>query len=128
MRIGELAVRTGIKIETIRYYERIGLFPVPPRTMGGLRFYSEGDARRLSFIRRSRELGFTLEDVRTLMDLADRKEDCAARELALKHLEEVRGKIGSLRKLERALRKMTEACAPSEQTSCPIFDALSGAN
>jgi MerR family mercuric resistance operon transcriptional regulator len=128
MRIGELAERTGVKIETIRYYERIGLLRVPHRTLGGLRFYSEGDALRLHFVRRSRELGFSLEDVRTLMDLADRKRNSAARELTLKHLEDVRRKIASLRKLERALKEMTEACAPGNQSSCPIFDALSGAN
>jgi len=80
----------------------------------------------LTFIRRSRELGFSLENIRTLLDLSDGKGDCAARELTLRHLADVRGKITSLKRLERALRGMTEACKPGDQNSCPIFDALSG--
>jgi MerR family mercuric resistance operon transcriptional regulator len=127
MLIGKLAAETGVHIETIRYYERAGLLPKPTRTAGGHRFYDRGHARRLSFIRRSRELGFSLDDVRALLKLADRKQACAAKELTLKQLEDVRGKIASPRKLERALKAMTEACAPGNQRSCPIFDALSGA-
>jgi len=123
--IGQLAAETGVNIETIRYYERVGLLDAPPRTQGRHRTYNERYVQRLTFIRRSRELGFSLDNVRTLLDLSEGKQDCAARELTLRHLSDVRGKIASLRKLERALKAMTKACRPGEQSSCPIFEALS---
>ena len=128
MLIGKLAGNTGVNIETIRYYERVGLLAAPPRTQGRHRIYDNDHAQRLTFIRRSRELGFSLEDIRTLLDLSDGKGDCAAKELTLRHLADVRGKIASLKRLERALKGMTEACKPGDQDSCPIFDALSGQN
>jgi MerR family mercuric resistance operon transcriptional regulator len=123
--IGQLAAETGVNIETIRYYERVGLLATPSRTTGRHRAYDKQYVQRLTFVRRSRELGFSLSDIRALLDLSDGKQDCAARELTLRHLADVRGKIASLRKLERALKAMTEACHPGEQSSCPIFDALS---
>ena len=126
MLIGKLSAETGVNIETIIYYERVGLLAAPPRTRGGLRMYDQLHARRLTFIRRSRELGFSLDDIRTLIDLSDGKQDCAARKLTLWHMDDVRGKIASLKRLERALMSMTEACKPGDQESCPIFDALSG--
>lgn len=126
MLIGKLAAETGVNIETIRYYERVGLLDSPPRTGGRHRVYDDQDVQRLTFIRRSRELGFSLEDIRTLLDLSDGKQDGAARALTLRHLDDVRGKITSLKRLEKALKGMTEACKPGDQNSCPIFDALSG--
>ena len=126
MLIGKLAAETGVNIETIRYYERVGLLAIPPRTAGRHRVYDEHHAQRLSFVRRSRELGFSLDDIRALLGLSDGKQDCAARELTLRHLESVRGKIASLKRLEMALKSMTEACRPGDQKSCPVFDALSG--
>jgi len=125
--IGRLAVRTSVNIETIRYYERIDLLPPPPRTGGGHRVYEEEHVRRLIFIRRSRELGFPLDDVRVLLALADtRNPDCrATKTLTLRQLADVQDKIASLKKLERALKKMTDACQPDRQRSCPIIDALS---
>jgi MerR family mercuric resistance operon transcriptional regulator len=125
--IGKLAERTRVNIETIRYYERVGLLPPPPRTEGRHRAYDEGHVQRLSFIRRSRELGFSLDDVRTLLQLAGTGNTscCATKELTLRHLVDVRSKIASLKKLERALKNMTDACEPSRQLSCPIIDALS---
>ena len=123
--IGKLAAETGLNIETIRYYERVGLISAPPRTTGGHRAYDNEAAHRLTFIRRSRELGFSLNDIRTLLDLSEGKSDCTAKELTLRHLTDVRGKISSLRKLERALKELTDACKPGDQSSCPIFEALS---
>jgi MerR family mercuric resistance operon transcriptional regulator len=125
--IGALSARTGVNIETIRYYERIGLLPVPPRTEGRHRVYDQNHVRRLTFVRRSRELGFALGDIRTLIALADRGETACAetREMTLRHLDDVRGKIASLKKLQRALSEMTDACRPGRQRSCPILDALS---
>jgi len=128
MLIGKLAAQTGVNIETIRYYERVGLLAAPPRTRGRLRVYDQQHAQRLTFIRRSRELGFSLDNIRMLLDLSDGKRDCAAKQLTLRHLDDVRGKIASLKRLERALKGMTEACKPGDQDSCPIFDALSGQN
>jgi MerR family mercuric resistance operon transcriptional regulator len=130
MQIGALAEQTGVNIETIRYYERVGLLPAPPRSGGRHRLYERGHVQRLSFIRRSRELGFALDDIRVLLKLAaDAASDCAAtRDIAVRHLSDVQGKIASLRRLERALRFMTEACRPGEQPACPIIEALNGAN
>jgi len=124
--IGKLAGRTGVNIETIRYYERVGLLPPPPRTKGRHRTYDERDIQRLCFIRRSRELGFPLDAIRTLLQLVDggNWDCCATKDITLRHLSDVRGKIASLRKLERALKDMTDACEPGNQFSCPIIDAL----
>lgn len=127
MLIGELSARTGVNIETIRYYERIGVMPAPQRKNGRHRIYEESHVRRLTFVRRGRELGFALDDMRTLLALADRGEAACleTKEMTLRHLADVRGKIASLRKLERALRDMTDACRPGRQRSCPILDSLS---
>ena len=125
MLIGQVAAKTGVNIETLRYYERVGLLANPPRTEGGHRVYGEQHIHRLTFIRRCRELGFSLGDVRMLLDLADNERDGAAKDLTLRHLGDVRGKIASLKRLERALKKMAETCKPGGQESCPIFDALS---
>lgn len=125
MLIGKLAAETGVNIETIRYYERVELLSAPARTGGGHRIYDADHVQCLTFIRRSRELGFSLDDIRTLLALSDGRRDRAAKELTLRHLDDVRGKIASLRRLERALKGMTEACKPGDQNSCPIFEALS---
>jgi MerR family transcriptional regulator, mercuric resistance operon regulatory protein len=125
--IGELSDRTGVNIETIRYYERVGLFPAPPRTRGKHRAYDEWHVRRLAFIRRSRDLGFSLDDIRALLQLAEGDDDACTttKSIALRHLADIHSKIMSLKRLERALRDMTDACAPGAQHSCPIIDALS---
>ncbi len=125
--IGKLADRTGGNIETIRYYEREGLLPHPPRPQGKHRAYDERHAQRLVFIRRGRELGFSLDNIRTLLQLADDGNSAcgAAKDVTLRHLTDVRGKIASLRKLERSLKDMTNACTPGNQLSCPIIETLS---
>ena len=126
-RIGELSRRTGCSIETIRYYERIGLLPAPVRSGGRYRLYDTIDFRRLSSIRRARELGFTLDEVRTLVSLSanDEQEACAnVRELAQSHLLEIRGKIADLRAIERVLTASVRRCAEGEGHGCPILDAL----
>lgn len=125
--IGNIAERTGVNVETIRYYERIGLLPHPARSDGRHRVYEESHVRRLSFIRRSRELGFPIDSIRMLLDLADGgQENClATREITVRHLAETRGKIASLKKLERALKTMTDTCKPGAQATCPIIDAIS---
>ena len=125
--IGSVSQMTGVNIETIRYYERAGLLPRPRRTEGRHRAYAESDVNRLNFIRRGRELGFSLNDIRTLLELSDHGAVacCETKDMTARHLADVRAKIRSLRKLERALKEMTDACRPGEQLSCPILDALS---
>jgi MerR family mercuric resistance operon transcriptional regulator len=127
MAIGELARETGVNIETIRYYERVGLLPAPARTSGGRRLYETEQARRLSFIRNARMLGFTIEDVRSLLALLKAGEgvDVEARALTERHLAQVRRKIAELRKLEGELKRMVAACKPGEQAACPIVASLS---
>jgi MerR family transcriptional regulator, mercuric resistance operon regulatory protein len=127
IRIGELSRRTGCHIETIRYYERIGLLPAPVRSGGRYRLYDATDFRRLSFIRRARELGFTLDEVRTLVSLSanDGQDACAnVRELAENHLVEIRAKIADLRAMERVLTASVRRCAAGEGPGCPILGVL----
>ncbi len=124
--IGRLSRHTGCNIETIRYYEKIGLLPAPPRTAGGHRLYGNEHARRLRFIRRGRELGFSLDDVRALLGLADGDEcNCGrVKEITLHHLDSVKDKIRDLRQLERTLAKISDDCEGGIAPSCPIIEAL----
>lgn len=124
--IGTLSERTGVNIETIRYYERIKLLPSPPRTTGNQRVYDEGHQRRLSFIRRARELGFSIEDIRSLLTLVDRHTvTCGeVQGVAERQLATVRTKIADLRRLERVLKDMTASCAGGAVPECPILDTL----
>ncbi len=126
MRIGELSRRTGVNIETIRYYERIRILPEPARS-GRYRDYEDKDVRRLRFARRARELGFSLDEVRALLDLSrsDAGACAGARELYEVHLAEVRAKIVSLRAMEQVLADAIEACDPDGQADCAIIEALS---
>jgi MerR family mercuric resistance operon transcriptional regulator len=129
IRIGELSKRAGCNIETIRYYERISLLPAPARSPGRYRLYDAGDVRRLAFVRRARELGFTLDAVRALLMLSDDDGSavCAsARELAVGHLREVRAKITDLQAMERVLADAVQRCTSGEIPGCPVIDALSG--
>ena len=130
IRIGELSRRTGGNIETIRYYDRISLLPAPVRSDGGYRIYDTADVRRLAFVRRARELGFTLDEVRALLALSanDGQGACAeVRELAARHLVEVRAKIADLRAMEHVLADAVKRCTLGELPGCPIIDALSAA-
>ncbi|NCF27069.1 MAG: MerR family transcriptional regulator [Gammaproteobacteria bacterium] len=124
--IGALSEQTGCNIETIRYYEREGLLPNPPRTEGGHRVYDEEHLKRLTFIRRSRELGFTLEEVRGLLRMVDGGHyTCAqVKSLTLDHLEDVRGKLADLKKLEKVLKQLAGRCTGDETPDCPIVEAL----
>jgi len=124
--IGALSERAGCNIETIRYYERETLLPDPPRTEGGHRVYNEVHLKRLTFIRRSRELGFTLEEVRGLLRMVDGEHyTCAeVKSLTLDHLEDVRGKLADLKKLEKVLKQLADRCSGGETPDCPIVEAL----
>jgi MerR family transcriptional regulator, mercuric resistance operon regulatory protein len=124
IQIGELSRRTGCHVETIRYYERIGLLPHPLRSASRYRLYDARDVRRLTFVRRARELGFTLDDVRVLLTLSrDGSEDpCGeVRKLAADHLVEVRAKIADLHAMERVLSDAVRRCDSGEPTDCPLI-------
>ena len=129
--IGELSRRTGVNIETIPYYERIEMLPAPPRTASGRRVYGQAETRSLFFIRRSRELGFSLNEVRALLALSagNDEEACSeVRDLAAGHLAEVRAKIADLRAMERVLADAVRRCDAGEASGCPLIDALSAAS
>ena len=124
--IGELGKTTGTKVETVRYYERIGLLPKPPRTSGNYRSYGEKELARLSFIRRARDLGFPLDQVRALLALSDeRHRDCATVDaLARDHLAEVERKIADLEALHRELTVLLASCRGGTVAQCRIIEAL----
>lgn len=125
--IGALSNRTGVNIETIRYYERIGMLPAPPRSRGGHRLYARDQVKRLRFIGRSRQLGFSLQEIRALLRLVDGGDwTCAeVKGLTEEHLVSVRRKIADLRKMERALKDMIGRCSGDIVPECPIIEALS---
>jgi MerR family mercuric resistance operon transcriptional regulator len=124
--IGDLSKRTGCNIETVRYYERVGLMPKPPRSAGGHRLYRADDLKRLSFIRRSRKLGFTLDEIRALLGMVDGGAvTCAeVKSLTMNHLGTVQRKIKDLRKMESALREMAATCDGGDIPDCPIIHTL----
>jgi MerR family mercuric resistance operon transcriptional regulator len=123
--IGALSKQSGVAVETVRYYEREGLLPSAPRTAGGHRIFDEAHLRRLSFIRRSRELGFSGTEVRTLLGMVDGGYTCGeVRDLTLRHLVSVRAKIADLRRLEKALAAISSKCDGGDTPDCPIIEAL----
>lgn len=124
--IGKLSAETGVNIETIRYYEKIGLMQKPGRTNGGHRIYTPVDMTRLRFVRRGRELGFSLDDVRSLLGLEDEQPSCAAvHAITVRHLDTIRAKIRDLKKLEKQLAKIAKECGKGDVFECPVIDALS---
>ena len=123
--IGRLSRRTGCNVETIRYYERIDLMPAPPRTAGGHRSYRKDHERRLKFIRRARELGFSIDEIRLLLGLVDGGYTCGeVKAVSDRHLADVRRKIADLKILESTLKKIGAACDGGRVPDCPIIDAL----
>lgn len=125
--IGKLSTITGVNIETIRYYERIHLMPEPFRSEGGHRIYDETHQARLMFIRRCRDLGFPLDDIRDLLALADAGEPCGTMRPALNaQLTLVRAKINALNAMEVALGSILDSCAGCAAPGCNVSDALYG--
>jgi len=122
----ELARRTGCNLETVRYYEKVRLLPEPPRTAGGYRSYNAAHERRLRFVLRARELGFSLDEIRELLRLVDeRDQPCAeARAVAAAHLHDVRAKIADLKRMERVLKEMVAKCADGSLPECPLIETL----
>jgi len=124
--IGRLSEATRVKVETIRYYEKEGLLPAPPRSEGGHRLYSPSLVKRLFFVRRGRELGFTLNEIRALLELVDGETyTCAeVKAITLAHADDVKRKITDLRKLEKGLRTMAAECDGGDVPECPVLDIL----
>jgi len=126
--IGQLAKESGCKVETVHYYEKIGLIPEPPRTEGGHRVYSLPHVKRLNFIRRSRELGFRIEQVKNLLKLVDEPNHYCGevRDMAIQQSRVVQDKINDLQRLQSALNEMVTQCKASNNSidNCPIVDAL----
>lgn len=122
----ELARRTGCNLETVRYYEKVGLLPEPPRTASGYRNYDTAHERRLRFVLRARELGFSLDEIRGLLRLVDERDrPCAeARDVAATHLADVRAKIADLRRMERVLKDVVIQCGDGTLPECPLIETL----
>jgi len=123
--IGALSKRSGVNIETIRYYERIGLMPAPPRSHGGHRIYDHDHLKRLSFIHRSRRLGFTIQEIRDLLGLVEGDYTCRdVKAVVLDHIGDVRAKIADLKELEDTLLEFAGQCDGGETAACPIINQL----
>ncbi|RVH53121.1 MerR family transcriptional regulator [Sinorhizobium meliloti] len=126
MQRAELARRTGCNLETVRYYEKVGLLPEPPRTAAGYRSYDGTHERRLRFVLRARELGFSLDEIRELLRLVDERDrPCAeARDVAAVHLADVRTKIADLKRMERVLKDVVAQCGDGTLPECPLIETL----
>lgn len=126
--IGRLAADAGVNLETVRYYERVGLMPEPDRTSGGHRSYTSAHRQRLSFIRRARELGFSLDDIRALILLSEPgRNTCAeVEQIGSAHLATIRAKIVDLARLEAVLHQAVSRCGEEDAPSCPVIEVLGG--
>ena len=126
IRRGDLARATGCNLETIRYYEKIGIMPDPPRSTKGYRSYDDAHVKRLKFVMRSRDLGFSLEEVRGLLGLVDdRSRTCAEVQIiAEDHLTDVQAKIADLQRIERVLSDTVARCTGDAAPECAVIDAL----
>ncbi len=126
---GALARATGCNIETIRYYEKTGLLPDPPRTVAGYRVYAAAHGARLRFILRARQLGFGMDDIRGLLGLDDGAAPACAevRIRTERHLADVRAKIADLKRIETVLAQTASRCSGEQAPDCPLLQSLSGA-
>ncbi|WP_416877312.1 MerR family transcriptional regulator [Litorimonas sp.] len=126
MKRGELAKLSGCNIETIRYYENIGILHAPDRTPAGHRVYSKDDQSRLRFILRTRELGFSIEEIRNLLSMVDANDYTCGdiHALTTTHLNSVSKKISDLQLLEDTLTRISNECGKGDTPDCPIIEAL----
>ncbi|MGA8480377.1 MAG: MerR family transcriptional regulator [Chthoniobacterales bacterium] len=124
MRIGELARTVDVSVETIRYYQRIGLLELPQKPYGGTRSYRTEDLQRLRFIRRAQQLGFSLDDIQALLELSS--SECEqVQKLAAEKLDIVQEKLSQLRRIESVLVKTLEQCAKRKGNQpCPVIESL----
>ncbi|OGS50222.1 MAG: transcriptional regulator [Erythrobacter sp. RIFCSPHIGHO2_12_FULL_63_10] len=123
---GQLASKTGCNLETIRYYEKVGLLPPPPRSANGYRVYPPDLVHRLQFILRARDLGFAMEEIRSLLSLTDTGEQTCAEVMAKTqtHLADVQRKVTDLRRIERTLSRTLAECSGENVPECAILSAL----
>jgi MerR family transcriptional regulator, mercuric resistance operon regulatory protein len=125
--IGKVARAAGVNVETVRYYQRSGLVPEPPRPAGSVRRYSDETVARLRFIKRAQELGFTLSEVDRLLALGDPQSCARARALAAEKLSVVRARIADLDRMRAVLESLVERCdAARGKVACPIIQTLAG--
>ena len=124
--IGEMSRRTGVNIETVRYYEKIGMMPKPKRSEGGNRLYNTEQLQRLFFIKRCREIGFSQSEIKALLSMVDRDDvTCAeVHSITTGHVADIRQKIKDLRKLEKVLTQMANECSQGDLPECPIIEIL----
>lgn|SRR6056297_1707824 len=124
--IGSLARKTGTKVQTIRYYEQIGLMPEPGRTEGGQRRYGDADLDRLAFIRHARQLGFSLEAIRELLDLSDHpgRPCLEADAIARRQLKQVEQRLARLEALRIELQRMVHECSGGQTADCRVLEVL----
>ncbi|MBY5922522.1 MerR family transcriptional regulator [Ferrimonas balearica] len=127
--IGKLAKLTDTKVPTIRYYEQVGLLPAPERNAGNQRRYREVHLQKLRFIRHSRQLGFGLEEIASLLALQESQADSGeVQRIARNHLDEVRDKVARLNKLEQALSQLVSCCGSGQPHDCQILSVLADHN
>ena len=126
--IGDVAEAAGVGVETVRYYERRGLISQPARAMGGYRRYGGGHVHRIRFIKRAQDLGFTLEEIESLLKLEDGTDRRSIRRIASARLEETRHRIADLQRIERALSHLLHECEThAKSPRCPIIAAITDA-
>ena len=125
--IGQLAKAARCKVQTIRYYEQIGLLPEPERNAGNQRIYSQNSKDRLAFIRHSRELGFSLDQIREILTLSDDPHHSCSEvdSIARTHLREVESKIKRLQSMRHELKRMLSECTGNRVADCRIIEVLS---
>jgi MerR family copper efflux transcriptional regulator len=128
MNIGEAASASGVSAKTIRYYEAAGLIATAERSAGGYRVYTQADVFILHFIKRARELGFSIERIRRLLDLWQDKRRASrdVKRLALDHIAEIRSKIAAMTSMQDAVQELADACDGDNRPECPILRDLEG--
>ena len=127
MTIGELARAAGVSVETVRYYQRRGIIGTPQLPLGGRRQYQPAALRQLHFIRRAQQLGFTLEEIRGLLAIADGRDCEAGRQYAATKYDELGRRVAELNRMRRELRRYTQECEDNRRGQpCPLIDALNG--
>jgi len=128
MNIGSVSEKSGVSSKTIRYYESIGLIPPADRAENGYRDYGPNDVETLRFVKRSRAMGFSVEDVRNLLDLWVNKDRASAdvKAVALKHIDDVEKRIVELESIRDTLKNLTKCCKGNDRPDCPILEGLAG--
>ena len=127
--VGWVAKEAGVNVQTVLYYERRGLLPTPSRTMNGYRIFNDASVRRIRFIKRAKELGFTLKQIMALLTLQNEENASCAEvsNMAASHLADIEMKIHDLEKMKKALRPLVDACPKKGALkACPIMDSLEG--